>query len=79
MLLSDHEGSDVFTLGVKVLKRRRINLSRLSVSIISPLDQARTLLLKPAVRCASVSMFASLLRQSCRRVSPAVASLSPNM
>lgn len=63
----------------KVVKRTRINLSRLRVSIILPLDHADTFLLKPAIRCASTSMFASLLRQSCRQVSPAVALLSANM
>lgn len=78
-LLSDHYESYVFTLGVKVLERTRINLSRLRVSIILPLDHARTLLLKPAIRCASTRMFASLLRQSSRQVSPAVALLSANM
>lgn len=79
MLFSDHCKSSVFTLWVKVLKIIRINLYRLRESINLPLDHACTLLLKPAIRCASNSMFASLLTQSCRQVSPAVASLSANM
>lgn len=44
-----------------------------------PLDHACTLLLKLAIRSASNGMFASLLTQSCRQVSPAVALLSANM
>lgn len=45
-----------------MLKRTRINLFRLSVSRILPPDQAGTLLLEPATRCASASMFAFFIK-----------------
>lgn len=55
------------------------SLSPLSVRINLPQDQACSLLLKPAIRCASNGMFTSLLAQSCRQVSPTDALLSANM